>query len=785
MSKIFDDINALPILEVLATAGINYKKDSWSSYMYSILKTDGSVDTSFKVNESKNIAIDFGGDGVKGWPFDIIGRMVLEQDTQTDSWKVTTLKWFVDKGLVKDESVKKAFVKSLNKEELLEQFETLKLGGYKQEVWKWLSIRWFSHEFIHKNQLVIGEIFKDIGYYDNFYCTELEWQQDSDGKWIDNPQDKAKTVQVLLFPCMNEYGVIIGMKMRRIDGKTIWGKKSMAVGNTGLIFNKLSSSQTVYICEGEADWVVMQLLGYKNTVGNLAGVQGAKDKLKSLLYENIRIICLYDNDDPWQLGKLALSEYIGRPLYQVDMPIREDKNGKKLSDVNDLYRVGYDTKAKWDKVFAEAYEVWDISESNKKNWHRYIFLDKYLEFYDTNYKRVQQAWAVASSMGLTGKELNKLVMDQIIMKYEDLCYWYGGKEGFYNTLDETSIVIHGWDSEAIIHPHIEALIDNISWHKKKNSEWLHKAILYKLTHINDVNIPAVILYWSWWSGKGTFINLLSKIFWQENTQVWLWQRDLEWSFDSYVWQKLIVEFKEISSWNTHEDKKILDRIKGFIGEKRITVNSKFQNAKEVDNIAWFHMSSNHPIPIQLDSKQSWNRRFTIIKTGNMLNQELAVTMNRVTFENKQVIKQYVSWLYETYPEVPGYTTMLALENDEKKMVEDQCEWVGNLFFEWFEEEYPTIYKVSNKQFKVLLDMYKNIEAIDYNDKRFTQKNLDFSLSHRIEKKKVWVDGASVWGYMIKKDKNQMLYMPEWSDGTFSIKDWQEVLRKRDALNFNN
>jgi len=42
-----------------------------------------------------------------------------------------------------------------------------------------------------------------------------------------------------MFPCMDEYGAVIGMKLRRIDGKTIWGKKSMAVGKTGLIFKKL------------------------------------------------------------------------------------------------------------------------------------------------------------------------------------------------------------------------------------------------------------------------------------------------------------------------------------------------------------------------------------------------------------------------------------------------------------------------------------------------------------------------------------------------------------------
>jgi len=35
-----------------------------------------------------------------------------------------------------------------------------------------------------------------------------------------------------MFPCYDEYKELIGVKLRRKDGKTIRGKKSLAIGKT-------------------------------------------------------------------------------------------------------------------------------------------------------------------------------------------------------------------------------------------------------------------------------------------------------------------------------------------------------------------------------------------------------------------------------------------------------------------------------------------------------------------------------------------------------------------------
>lgn len=765
---IFDKIKDLEILTVLDAAGIAYKKDSGQMHTYTLLKDDGTLNNSFKVSSSKNIATDFWGDWVTGWPFDFIGRYLLKVDTQSTVGKATTVKWFIEKWLVEAPDQTKEFVKSLSGQELLDRFDEFKLWGYKKEIATLLLNRWVSWDTIRKKTLEIWEVFKDIGYYESYFCTEHPTSKDDAWNWHNEEWDNPKTVPVFLFPCYDgsiESKNLIWIKIRRKDWKTIRGKKSLAVWKTGLMYDTINKKTSI-IVEWEMDAIILSIMWYKWVIANCGWVQSWRWYLKALLYDVENVICLYDNDLAWESGKLALSETMWRPIQTIDYPIRNDTKGKKLSDVNDFYKVGYDTKTKWDKILNETKIV---GTDNVVQDKRFIMLDKYLEYYDTTYKRYQKTDNVASSLGMTKKELFQCVQGWSIPCYEDLCYYAWGKKGFYNTLDESLIVSHWWDEEPILHPHIAKLILNISGNKKKNANWIHQSILYKLTHLNDVNVPALILYWSWWSWKGTFLNLLSKIFGAVNTQVWLWQKDLESSFDSYSGNKLIVEFKEVSSGNKHNDKKILDRIKSFVWEPTISVNQKNKDVREVDNIARFHLSSNHAVPIQLDSKHSGNRRFTIIKTGNSL-WTLWSAINKETLTDKKVIKQYVARLYETYPEIPYLTIFNALDNAEKNQLEDACWSSADLFFERFEDKYPHIYKITNIERKYLLDLYCTEIWEDTFDIKYRQSNFDLWLGHRYEKKKVRIRGKVIGWYYINKNDDQLNNMPEWTNWEFRDKE---------------
>jgi hypothetical protein len=50
------------------------------------------------------------------------------------------------------------------------------------------------------------------------------------------------------------------------------------------------------------------------------------------------------------------------------------------------------------------------------------------------------------------------------------------------------------NEDPFLHPDIERVLLNLCNDNEENLEWLHKSILYKITHINDVYLPAVIFF---------------------------------------------------------------------------------------------------------------------------------------------------------------------------------------------------------------------------------------------------------------------------------------------------
>ena len=773
---VYDRINSLDILSVLDAGGISYKKDGSSKHTFILLGPDGKTDTSFKASTQKNIVKDFWKSDMKWWPFDFVWRYILKVDTQSDDGRLETIRWFVDKNLVVDEKIKKAFQKTLNPKELHERFDEFLLWGYKEEVGKFLKNRGVKYEFIKKNQNLIGSVFKDVWYYDNFYTTEWETWKEWDTWVTKDPEDKAKSVWVLMFPCMDEKGNRIWMKLRRVDGKKIRGHKSYAPSwlKTGILYDDKSiSKDQAIIVEWETDYIILKILWYKSVIWNLWWVASNKEALKSLLFNVSKVICMYDNDEAWIMHKQWLAEAFGRVVYQVDPPIREDANGKTLTDINDLYKVWFDTKRKWDEILKEAYPIGWISKDQNSNSYRFLYLRNPLEYFDKEQWCIVSKEKIMNHVWVTWKELFNMRRDKQISELIDTCYWYGWREWYHNIMDEEEILCDPWTAEPKLHPHIKALIDNIWRGKKENIDWLHKAVLFKLTHVNNVHVPAVVLFWAGWSGKWTWVNFLSHLFGQSNTLKWLKQKDLEGTHDSFAGDKLIVEFHELSSQNTAQDKKMLDRMKSMIWEEWITVRRMYRDTEPVRNIAWFQMSSNHKVPIQLDSKHSGNRRFTIIKTWDRLDANMAIQMNKTTFKDREIMLEYVAWLYATFPDVPKMTSFPALENEDKRMLEDTTEWVWNLFFEWVELKYPHIWKISNGQKKILLEAYRSeTDDEEYGDPKYKTKNFDNSLSHKYEKKSVKIDWITTRWYFIRKTSYQKEHLvPAGSKWYFDQKEW--------------
>ena len=189
----------------------------------------------------------------------------------------------------------------------------------------------------------------------------------------------------------------------------------------------------------------------------------------------------------------------------------------------------------------KAQKLIEKQDNQINKFWEFIYLSEVLWYYYIVTKKIEERSAIAHHLSIKVNDLIKIKDDKVIKTYKNLCYHEWGKKGYYNTMNEKIIVKNVKWVEPKLHPHIKYLIENIAGEKQENIEWIHKSILYKLTHINDPYMPALILYWKWGSWKWTLLHLLEMIFGRDNIQIGLGQRDLEWSFDSYQWWKLIVE----------------------------------------------------------------------------------------------------------------------------------------------------------------------------------------------------------------------------------------------------
>lgn len=361
----------------------------------------------------------------------------------------------------------------------------------------------------------------------------------------------------------------------------------------------------------------------------------------------------------------------------------------------------------------------------------YIYIKSLAKYYWIEAKLFFSPNDVQNNTLLSNKELKLVRQYWLISTYDNLVYKKGWKDWCYNLLDESKILKPS--NNPMLDKNIDTLISNVCWYKQENIDYLHKAILYKYINLNDFTIPAVVLYGKWWSWKWTLMSLLETIFCKDNVLSNLWQRDLSW-FDVYRWWKLVVEFAEIATNNTHSDIWILNKLKNIIWAWEITINEKWVRQYQIDNIAWFFISSNSNKPLQLDDKDKGNRRFTIIKSNSAL--ENWKEINEAV-RDKEIVSNYLAWLYENFPEVLEYRNLIALDNEDKRDLEERSQSEANQFWEWLKDNFP---EYTGKKRKTEIESMINMFCIEnwVEEKEF----LKYFWSHsKYPKKKIriWAD----------------------------------------------
>ena len=648
---------------------------------------------------------------------------------------------------------KKEFKKSPKRFILAESFEEYRQSWNTAWFTRFLWTRWIDFDFIQQNKDTINELAKEFWICENVWIKEKIYKD------------------VIIFPCLKTWN-IVGCKLRTTDKTPFdfkWkGLKSVSVWkpkdykwkfpfSTGLIYKELSEKY-VLIVEWETDYIILKLLWFKSVIWNLWWVSTNADEIQSLIKTTKQIVCLYDNDWPWILATNILQEKVWRPIRKVLYPKIE---GKDKYDINDLFNMWY-KKADFNKLIKESVLLDEAKKSEDQPLYkkRFFYDNTKLEYFDIKDFSFQKANNLARHLFVKPWELEDFREGWVIPTYEWICYFDWGKKNFFNLLDKSKMCHPSKTPDFCTE--FKDLIYNLCNNKEENVKWLLEAIIYKYTHLNDVIIPAVVFHWVGWTWKWLLMKLLSEIFWSNNTQTWLTQEHIDSQFSTYSWQKLIVEFKELSVDNTAKGKRNMQKLKTFIMEDNIMIRKMRQDAISVENIAWFMMSSNEAKPIQLDSVDSGNRRFTIIRTwdatGLIKGWKIAEAIKK-----KENVENFIAWLLQEFPDIKNKKNILPLENEDKRDLENLSESVWNLFFKWFEEEYPNINVLRNDERNDLIAIYRfwYEKDDDINDDRYKIQYFNAWLSMRYKTTSKKIEWKVERCTTIKKDVEWKWYFDIW------------------------
>lgn len=677
MQKIFEQIDLIEVQDILDRLWIQYKKHGLE---YNLIE-DGRVTDWWTVNSVKWIFADFSGKRAT-WNRYTFVRSFLSLDDKS------TIDWFKNNFNIIDDEPKKKI--SRKRETYIKDppIEDSPLSILR----RFLEFRWFTYKQIERYKENIDALSKELYAENNFYISKDLYKD------------------TLFFPMYDENHIRTGLKMRTVDGTpfSIWKSWNITWWHSWCIYDQIEKDQVI-IVEWEVDYITLKTLGFKSVIGNLGWVSSCKEILLRLCKHTDRIILAYDNDTAGQSASLDF----WRPHESIQYP-----DNTIWCDINDLIKRGFN-KQDFEKMFRPA--------KQELYYKRFFFDNKYLEIYDTQEKKYipkqKLLHFIQQNTWVTEKDI-------ILPMYSWMCYWKWWKKGAYNLFKEETLLTPSETPE--LSPELEFLFNNLCNYDEKNINWLLSAIAYKYRNINSVRIPAVLFFWPGATWKGLFVKLLTHIFWDDNCLVWLNHYAMDGRFSPDTSCKLVVEYKEIVTTNTQDWKKMMNNLKSKFMEEKISLEKKWQDIQIVDNIAWNILSSNEQRALVLDSWESGNRRFSIIRTGQ--EKILLDDWQKIEKSIRETSHHFLAYILDKYPPVHNIE---ALENESKKDLEYLSQSYAERFFNWFELKYPDVNQITIQERNMLIQKYeKEIwDGYDQKDNSFF-RNFNNWLSFRISMKAI-------------------------------------------------
>ena len=301
---IFQKIKNLNLKELMDNTLGDWKKE-WSKILYKDPITKEKTASLTYFSEDKG--------WYSFWPskwWDIIDFvMYIHNKSKWDA-----VKWFKAAYQIQsDENPKQKFEKIFH-EDLWKKFDEYKMKGSTLLFSKWLWARWVQ------DKEKAAEVLLEIWVLKNLYL-------------------KTNTyADVIIFPCYDDKK-IIWAKLRKADWSKFWNIKSKTItwSNTWLIYKNLDFTKTIYLCEWEADYVILKILGFKNVVGNLWWATSKIKMIWKLLIEAKEVVSFYDQDNAWLKGTKDVTKELNCKVIVPKFP----KQWEEKIDVNDLYNKGF------------------------------------------------------------------------------------------------------------------------------------------------------------------------------------------------------------------------------------------------------------------------------------------------------------------------------------------------------------------------------------------------------------------------------------------------------------
>ena len=87
-----------------------------------------------------------------------------------------------------------------------------------------------------------------------------------------------------------------------------------------------------------------------------------------------------------------------------------------------------------------------------------------------------------------------------------------------------------------------------------------------------------------------------------------------------------------------------------------------------------------------------------------------------TIKDKEKVANYLAWLIEEYPEVFKYEKLEALDNEDKRELEERSQSEANQFWEWLEDNFPSIWdKLTKHEVENHVSLYCDEHELEYRE----------------------------------------------------------------------